>query len=75
MHTYAEVSLTLIPYLTNTTYLIDRSEVEIMRGANHPSIVTLISFSESKEYYFLGLERIHRSLASSKQHLIFGFQS
>ncbi|KAJ7927399.1 kinase-like domain-containing protein, partial [Mycena leptocephala] len=30
-----------------------------MRGANHLSIVTLISFFESKENYFLGLEPIY----------------
>jgi len=28
-----------------------------MRGINHPSIVKLLSFSESTEYYFLVLER------------------
>lgn len=28
-----------------------------MRGIDHPSIVKLISFSESNEYYFLVLER------------------
>ncbi|KAG1715953.1 hypothetical protein ID866_1242 [Astraeus odoratus] len=31
-------------------------EVQIMRGINHPSIVKLLSFSESPEYYFLVLE-------------------
>lgn len=31
-------------------------EVQIMRGTNHPSIVKLISFSESPEYYFLVME-------------------
>ncbi|EIW82195.1 Pkinase-domain-containing protein [Coniophora puteana RWD-64-598 SS2] len=31
-------------------------EVQIMRGTNHPSVVRLISFSESPEYYFLVLE-------------------
>jgi len=31
-------------------------EVQIMRGTNHPSIVKLISFSESDEHYFLVLE-------------------
>ncbi|TFK43361.1 kinase-like domain-containing protein [Crucibulum laeve] len=31
-------------------------EVQIMRGTNHPSIVKLISFSESQEHYFLVLE-------------------
>ncbi|KAJ7507580.1 kinase-like domain-containing protein [Mycena galericulata] len=31
-------------------------EVQIMRGTNHPSIVRLISFSESEEHYFLVLE-------------------
>ncbi|KAF9247147.1 kinase-like domain-containing protein [Melanogaster broomeanus] len=31
-------------------------EVQIMRGMNHPSIVKLISFSESQDYYFLVLE-------------------
>lgn len=32
------------------------TEVQIMRGIDHPSIVRLISFSESEEYYFLVLE-------------------
>ncbi|KAF8222714.1 Pkinase-domain-containing protein [Tricholoma matsutake] len=31
-------------------------EVQIMRGTHHPSIVKLISFSESLEHYFLVLE-------------------
>ncbi|KAL4241594.1 Protein kinase domain-containing protein [Abortiporus biennis] len=31
-------------------------EVQIMRGINHPSIVKLLSFSESQEHYFLVLE-------------------
>lgn len=31
-------------------------EVQIMRQINHPSIVRLISFSESDEHYFLVLE-------------------
>ncbi|KAF7352934.1 Protein kinase domain-containing protein [Mycena venus] len=31
-------------------------EVQIMRGTNHPSVVKLISFSESEEHYFLVLE-------------------
>ncbi|KII95335.1 hypothetical protein PLICRDRAFT_169999 [Plicaturopsis crispa FD-325 SS-3] len=31
-------------------------EVQIMRGTSHPSIVRLISFSESPEHYFLVLE-------------------
>ncbi|KAF7331954.1 Protein kinase domain-containing protein [Mycena kentingensis (nom. inval.)] len=31
-------------------------EVQIMRGTNHPSVVKLISFSESDEHYFLVLE-------------------
>lgn len=31
-------------------------EVQIMRGINHPSIVKLLSFSESPEHYFLVLE-------------------
>ncbi|KAF8525360.1 kinase-like domain-containing protein [Gautieria morchelliformis] len=31
-------------------------EVQIMRQINHPSVVKLISFSESDEYYFLVLE-------------------
>jgi len=31
-------------------------EVQIMRGTHHPSIVKLISFSESEEHYFLVLE-------------------
>ncbi|KAI6003781.1 kinase-like domain-containing protein [Pisolithus albus] len=32
------------------------TEVQIMRGVNHPSIVKLLSFSESLEHYFLVLE-------------------
>ncbi|KAF8076219.1 kinase-like domain-containing protein [Lyophyllum atratum] len=31
-------------------------EVQIMRGTHHPSIVKLLSFSESPEHYFLVLE-------------------
>ncbi|KAF8528976.1 kinase-like domain-containing protein [Hysterangium stoloniferum] len=31
-------------------------DVQIMRQINHPSIVNLVSFSESDEYYFLMLE-------------------
>ncbi|KAJ7283833.1 kinase-like domain-containing protein [Mycena rebaudengoi] len=31
-------------------------EVQIMRGTSHPSIVKLLSFSESDEHYFLVLE-------------------
>lgn len=31
-----------------------------MRGTQHPSIVKLISFSESEEHYFLVLEREFR---------------
>ncbi|CUS13397.1 unnamed protein product [Tuber aestivum] len=31
-------------------------EVQIMRGLNHPNIVSLISFSESRSYYYLVLE-------------------
>lgn len=31
-------------------------EVQIMRGLNHPNIVSLISFSESRSYYYLILE-------------------
>ncbi|EJU06270.1 Pkinase-domain-containing protein [Dacryopinax primogenitus] len=31
-------------------------EVQIMRGISHPSVVKLISFSESEEHYFLVLE-------------------
>lgn len=31
-------------------------ETQIMRGTNHPSIVKLLSFSESAEHYFLVLE-------------------
>jgi hypothetical protein len=33
--------------------------MQIMRGTNHPSIVKLLSFSESAEHYFLVLEREH----------------
>jgi len=32
------------------------SEVQIMRGTDHPSIVKLYAFSESAEYYYLILE-------------------
>jgi len=35
---------------------IIHTEVQIMRGIDHPSIVKLISFSESEEHYFLVLE-------------------
>ncbi|KAM0793432.1 hypothetical protein ACM66B_000879 [Microbotryomycetes sp. NB124-2] len=31
-------------------------EVQIMRGLNHPSIVRLLNFTESKDHYFLTLE-------------------
>ncbi|SCZ90799.1 BZ3500_MvSof-1268-A1-R1_Chr1-3g02262 [Microbotryum saponariae] len=31
-------------------------EVQIMRGLNHPSIVRLLNFTESREHYFLTLE-------------------
>jgi len=31
-----------------------------MRGTEHPSIVKLISFSESDDHYFLILERMYR---------------
>ncbi|EIN10605.1 Pkinase-domain-containing protein [Punctularia strigosozonata HHB-11173 SS5] len=31
-------------------------EVQIMRGLNHPSIVKLLQFSESNDYYYLVLE-------------------
>ncbi|RPA89750.1 Pkinase-domain-containing protein [Choiromyces venosus 120613-1] len=31
-------------------------EVQIMRGLSHPNIVSLISFSESRSYYYLVLE-------------------
>ncbi|TCD70499.1 hypothetical protein EIP91_003260 [Steccherinum ochraceum] len=31
-------------------------EVQIMRGTTHPSVVKLLSFSESQEHYFLVLE-------------------
>jgi serine/threonine protein kinase len=33
-----------------------QSEVQIMRGTDHPSIVKLYAFSESAEYYYLVLE-------------------
>ena len=36
-----------------------------MRGIDHPSIVKLISFSESAEYYFLVLERQSDILSST----------
>jgi Protein kinase domain. len=39
-----------------------QTEVQIMRGTNHPSIVKLISFSESPERYFLVLECMSQSL-------------
>lgn len=44
------------------------AEVQIMRGMNHPSIVKLISFSESSDYYFLVLER--KQLCSSKSAIL-----
>lgn len=31
-------------------------EVQIMRGLNHPSIVRLLNFTESRDHYFLTLE-------------------
>lgn len=31
-------------------------EVAIMQGLNHPSIVRLLNFTESREHYFLTLE-------------------
>ena len=34
-----------------------RTEVQIMRGINHPSIVKLYAFFESPDHYFLILER------------------
>lgn len=32
-----------------------------MRGIDHPSVVKLLSFSESSEHYFLVLERMSSS--------------
>ncbi len=34
------------------------TEVQIMRGTSHPSIVKLLSFSESPDHFFLVLERM-----------------
>ncbi|KAJ3853005.1 kinase-like domain-containing protein [Lentinula lateritia] len=42
------------PRVTERTNIL--KEVQIMRGTHHPSIVKLISFSESQEHYFLVLE-------------------
>lgn len=40
-----------------------------MRGINHSSIIKLISFSESQEYYFLVLERmLHGTIIFSRAH-------
>ncbi|KAG9317615.1 kinase-like domain-containing protein [Chiua virens] len=44
------------PRVTEVTSLLSTPKVQIMRGMNHPSIVKLISFSESLDYYFLILE-------------------
>ena len=41
-----------------------QSEVQIMRGIDHPSIVKLYAFSESAEYYYLVLERQCSPLSS-----------
>lgn len=35
-----------------------------MRGINHPSVVKLVSFSESQEHYFLVLERMSSYLSA-----------
>lgn len=40
-------------------------EVQIMRGVDHQSIVKLLSFSESPEYYFLVLERTYSHILVS----------
>ena len=37
-------------------------EVQIMRGLHHPSIVKLLSFSESEDHFFLVLERMYPSI-------------
>lgn len=45
-----------------------------MRGTNHPSIVKLISFSESQEHYFLVMERMCdcdlSCVSNSKSHAV-----
>lgn len=44
-------------------------EVQIMRGLNHPSIVRLYNFTESRDFYYLTLECVFfwfmRTLRSS----------
>ncbi|KAF9509482.1 hypothetical protein BS47DRAFT_147852 [Hydnum rufescens UP504] len=42
------------PRVTERTNIL--KEVQIMRGNNHPSIVKLLSFSESEEHFYLVLE-------------------
>ncbi|KAI9308753.1 kinase-like domain-containing protein [Cunninghamella echinulata] len=50
----------LHPSLKKKTKATERAnilkEVQIMRGVNHPNVVQLIHFSESKDYYYLVLE-------------------
>ncbi|CAO3612935.1 unnamed protein product [Cunninghamella blakesleeana] len=50
----------LHPSLKKKTKATERAnilkEVQIMRGVNHPNVVQLINFIESKDYYYLILE-------------------
>ncbi|KAF1816705.1 Pkinase-domain-containing protein [Eremomyces bilateralis CBS 781.70] len=50
----------LHPDIKGATKTVERSnilkEVQIMRQLNHPNIVKLIDFTESKQYYFIVLE-------------------
>lgn len=47
----------ITPY-SHPTYCV--TEVQIMRGINHPAVVKLLLFFESLEHYFLVLERMYR---------------
>ncbi len=46
--------VTLYVVINDPFYL----EVQIMCGVNHPSIIKLLSFSESSDHFFLVLERM-----------------
>lgn len=63
----------LFPYIHSfdTPTLSQRAnilkEVSIMRGLNHPSIVRLLNFTESREHYFLTLEYVISYLVLRKK--------